>query len=183
MNILNLPLFLAQTDPYTAPELTDAEAAGLIGALIAVLLAMAVPLLILSAIYVVANWKIFEKAGQPGWAAIIPIYNIIVMLDVQGRPKWWIIWYLIPFVNFVSGVVMVIIQCLDYAKRFGKDGGFVAGLILLNPIFLLILAFGSAQYQGLPTAATLASSPPAPPADPPAAPPADPPADPPAEEA
>ena len=173
MNILNLPLLLAQTDPYSVPELTDAEAAGLIGGLIAVVLALAVPLLILGAIYVVANWKIFEKAGQPGWAAIIPIYNIIVMLDVQGRPKWWIIWYLIPFVNYVSGVVMFIIQCLDYAKRFGKDGGFVAGLILLNPIFLLILAFGSAQYQG----ASAAAAPPAPPADPPAAPPADPPAE------
>lgn len=170
MNILNLPLLLAQTDPYAVPELTDAEAAGLIGGLIAAVLAMAVPLLIVGAIYVVANWKIFEKAGQPGWAAIIPIYNIIVMLDVQGRPKWWIIWYLIPFVNYVSGVVMFIIQCLDYAKRFGKDGGFVAGLILLNPIFLLILAFGSAQYQGVSAAA-------APPADPPAAPPADPPAE------
>ena len=174
MNILNLPLFLAQTDPYAVPELTDAEAAGLIGGLIAAILAMIVPLLIVGAIYVVANWKIFEKAGQPGWAAIIPIYNIIVMLDVQGRPKWWIIWYLIPFVNYVSGVVMFIIQCLDYAKRFGKDGGFVAGLILLNPIFLLILAFGSAQYQGVSAAA---APPAAPPTDPPAAPPADPPAE------
>ena len=82
MNILNLPLLLAQTDPYPVPEFTDAEAAGLIGGLIAAVLAMAVPLLIVGAIYVVANWKIFEKAGQPGWAAIIPIYNIIVMLDV-----------------------------------------------------------------------------------------------------
>ncbi|MDG2489078.1 MAG: DUF5684 domain-containing protein [Roseibacillus sp.] len=170
MNILNLPPLLAQIDPYAVPELTDAEAATFIGMLIAAALAMAVPLLILGAIYVVANWKIFEKAGQPGWAALIPIYNIIVMLDVQGRPKWWIIWYLIPFVNYVSGVVMFIVQCLDYAKRFGKDGGFVAGLILLNPIFLLILAFGSAQYQGVSAAA-------APPADPPAAPPADPPAE------
>ena len=170
MNILNLPPLLAQIDPYAVPELTDAEAATFIGMLIAAALAMAVPLLILGAIYVVANWKIFEKAGQPGWAALIPIYNIIVMLDVQGRPKWWIIWYLIPFVNYVSGVVMFIVQCLDYAKRFGKGGGFVAGLILLNPIFLLILAFGGAQYQGVSAAA-------APPADPPAAPPADPPAE------
>lgn len=171
MNILNLPLLLAQADPYA--ELTDAEAAGLIAIIFGALL---IPSLILIAIYVIANWKIFEKAGQPGWAAIIPIYNLIVMLDVQGRPKWWVIWYLIPFVNYVSALVMFIIQCLDYAKRFGKDGGFVAGLILLNPIFLLILAFGSAQYQGASAAA-------APPADPPAAPPADPPADPPAEEA
>ena len=175
MNILNLPLLLAQTDPYAELNLTGDDAAAAVG-ILALLGAMLVPLLIVGAIYVVANWKIFEKAGQPGWAAIIPIYNIIVMLDVQGRPKWWIIWYLIPFVNYVSGVVMFIIQCLDYAKRFGKDGGFVAGLILLNPIFLLILAFGSAQYQGVSAAA-------APPADPPAAPPADPPAAPPAEEA
>ena len=161
MNILNLPLLLAQA------ELTDAEAAGLIAIVFGALL---IPSLILIAIYVIANWKIFEKAGQPGWAAIIPIYNLIVMLDVQGRPKWWVIWYLIPFVNYVSILVMFIILCLDYAKRFGKDGGFVAGLILLNPIFLLILAFGSAQYQGVSAAA-------APPADPPAAPPADPPAE------
>ena len=161
MNILNLPLLLAQA------ELTDAEAAGLIAIVFGALL---IPSLILIAIYVIANWKIFEKAGQPGWAAIIPIYNLIVMLDVQGRPKWWVIWYLIPFVNYVSILVMFIILCLDYAKRFGKDGGFVAGLILLNPIFLLILAFGSAQYQGASAAA-------APPADPPAAPPADPPAE------
>ena len=161
MNILTLPLLLAQA------ELTDAEAAGLIAIVFGALL---IPSLILIAIYVIANWKIFEKAGQPGWAAIIPIYNLIVMLDVQGRPKWWVIWYLIPFVNYVSILVMFIILCLDYAKRFGKDGGFVAGLILLNPIFLLILAFGSAQYQGVSAAA-------APPADPPAAPPADPPAE------
>tara|TARA_B100000927_G_scaffold95333_1_gene76899 strand:+ start:1520 stop:2020 length:501 start_codon:yes stop_codon:yes gene_type:complete len=161
MNILNLPLLLAQA------ELTDAEAAGLIAIVFGALL---IPSLILIAIYVIASWKIFEKAGQPGWAAIIPIYNLIVMLDVQGRPKWWVIWYLIPFVNYVSILVMFIILCLDYAKRFGKDGGFVAGLILLNPIFLLILAFGSAQYQGVSAAA-------APPADPPAAPPADPPAE------
>ena len=175
MNILNLPLLVAQTDQYNM----SAEEAGIIALLFGALL---IPFLILIAIYVIANWKIFEKAGQPGWAAIIPIYSWIVMLDVQGRPKWWVIWYLIPVVNYVSALVMFIIQCLDYAKRFGKDGGFLAGLILLNPIFLLILAFGSAQYQGVSTAATLATSPPAPPADPPAAPPA-PPADPPAEEA
>ena len=176
MNILNLSLLVAQIDQYNM----SAEDAGIIALLFGALL---IPSLILIAIYVIANWKIFEKAGQPGWAAIIPIYNIIVMLDVQGRPKWWVIWYLIPVVNYVSALVMFIIQCLDYAKRFGKDGGFVAGLLLLNPIFLLILAFGSAQYQGVSTAATLATSPPAPPADPPAAPPADPPADPPAQEA
>gem|GEM_PF-331932 len=177
MNILNLPLLVAQTDQYNMSP----EDVGIIALLFGAFL---IPFLILIAIWVIANWKIFEKAGQPGWAAIIPIYSWIVMLDVQGRPKWWVIWYLIPFVNYVSALVMFIIQCLDYAKRFGKDGGFVAGLILLNPIFLLILAFGSAQYQGVSAAAAPPADPPAaPPADPPAAPPADPPAAPPAEEA
>ena len=98
MNILNLPLLVAQTDQYNM----SAEEAGIIALLFGALL---IPFLILIAIYVIANWKIFEKAGQPGWAAIIPIYSWIVMLDVQGRPKWWVIWYLIPFVNYVCTLI------------------------------------------------------------------------------
>ena len=125
MNILNLPLLVAQTDQYNM----SAEEAGIIALLFGALL---IPFLILIAIYVIANWKIFEKAGQPGWAAIIPIYSWIVMLDVQGRPKWWVIWYLIPFVNYVSALVMFIIQCLDYAKRLGKDGALWPGLSSLT---------------------------------------------------
>ena len=173
MTITDIPIFLAQTMEYQ--ELSDAETAGLIGAIVAALLALMVPLLILSAIYIISMWKIFSKAGQPEWAAIVPFYNIIVQLNVQGRPTWWIVWYLVPFVNYVSGPVMFIITGLDLAKRFGKSGGFAAGLILLNPIFLLILAFGGAQYQGAPTASALPAppAPPAPPADPPAAPPAE----------
>ena len=169
MTITDIPIFLAQTTEYQ--ELSDAEAAGLIGVLVAAFLAMMVPLLILMAIYIISMWKIFTKAGQPGWAAIVPIYNIIVQLNVQGRPTWWIVWYLVPFVNYVSGLVMFIIAGLDLAKRFGKSGGFAAGLILLNPIFLLILAFGSARYQGAPTA--IVAPPAAPPADPPPGPPAE----------
>lgn len=179
MNILNLPLLLAQTDSYAVPELTDTEAAGLALAILGILGTMLIPVLIVTAVLIIANWKLLSKAGQPGWASVIPVYYNIVLLEVQKRPVWWIVFWLIlpiPIVGVISSLAMYVIMCCDLSKQFGKGGGFTAGLILLFPIFLMILAFGSAQYQGVSAAA-------APPADPPAAPPADPPADPPAEEA
>ena len=87
-------------------------------------------------------WKTFSKAGQPGWAAIIPIYNLIVLCQVAGRPIWWFLLLLICFPIFY------IIICIDIAKRFGKGGGFAVGLIYLPFIFFPMLGFGSAQYQG-----------------------------------
>ena len=87
-------------------------------------------------------WKTFSKAGQPGWAAIIPIYNLIVLCQVAGRPIWWFLLLLICFPIFY------IIICIDIAKRFGKGGGFAVGLIFLPFIFFPMLGFGSAQYQG-----------------------------------
>ena len=95
--------------------------------------------------FIAVGWKIFTKAGKPGWAAIIPIYNIIVFLEIINRPIWWILLTLIPFVNFVVAIIMA----MDLAKSFGKGTGFGIGLIFLSPIFSAILAFGSAQYQGV----------------------------------
>ena len=100
--------------------------------------------LIIAIVVVVAVWKIFTKAGKPGWASIIPIYNWIVMLQVIGRPWWWIILMLIPIVNIVIHIMVM----LELAKVFGKGTGFAIGLILLPFIFLPILGFGDAQYQG-----------------------------------
>lgn len=97
----------------------------------------------------VAMWKVFTKAGKPGWAAIVPIYNVIVLLEIVGRPLWWIVLYLIPFVNFVVSIIVSI----DVAKAFGKDPAFGIGLAFLPPIFYPILGFGSARYVG-PVAAT-----------------------------
>jgi Family of unknown function (DUF5684) len=96
------------------------------------------------AVDIIGMWMVFTKAGKPGWASIIPFYNIYVLLKVVGRPGWWLILFLIPFVNFV----MWIIVCLDLAKSFGKGGGFAVGLILLSFIFIPILGFGDAQYVG-----------------------------------
>ena len=103
---------------------------------------------------IAACWKIFTKAGQPGWASIIPIYNWYILCKIVGRPGWWVILLLIPFVNFIVGIIL----CIDLAKSFGKGVGFGIGLILLSVIFFPILGFGSAQYQG-PTAGGLAAAP------------------------
>jgi hypothetical protein len=93
---------------------------------------------------IAACWKIFTKAGQPGWAAIIPIYNWYILCKIVGRPGWWVILFFIPFINFIIGIIV----CIDLAKSFGKGVGFAIGLILLGVIFFPILGFGSAQYQG-----------------------------------
>jgi hypothetical protein len=93
---------------------------------------------------IVVQWKIFTKAGQPGWASIIPIYNIIVLLEIVGKPWWYLLLMLIPIVN----IVILIMVMIALAKVFGKDSGFAVGLILLSIIFMAILAFGDAKYLG-----------------------------------
>ena len=72
---------------------------------------------------IVSYWKVFEKAGQPGWGVLIPIYNIYLLLEIAGRPGWWLILYLIPFVNFIIAIIVNI----DIAKNFGKDAAFGLG--------------------------------------------------------
>ena len=91
---------------------------------------------------IAAMWKIFTKAGQPGWASIIPIYNWVVWCNIVGRPGWWVLLLLLCFPIFY------IILCIDLAKSFGYGVGFALGLIFLPIIFMPILGFGSATYQG-----------------------------------
>lgn len=100
--------------------------------------------LVFSIVMIAAMWKVFTKAGQPGWAAIVPFYNVYVILKIAGRPGWWLVLFLIPFVN----LVVLIITYIDLAKSFGKDGGFAALLILLPIVGFPILGFGSARYLG-----------------------------------
>jgi uncharacterized protein DUF5684 len=96
---------------------------------------------------IIALWKVFTKAGRPGWAAIIPIYNIYTLLKVAGRPGWWLILLLIPVVN----IVVAIIVSLDVAKAFGKGGLFgFFGLFVFSLIGYLILGFGGARYHAPP---------------------------------
>lgn len=93
---------------------------------------------------IAAQWKVFVKAGQPGWAAIIPIYNIYIMTKIGGKPGIWTLFCLIPFVNIVFSIWLLNMV----SKSFGKDEGFTVGLLLLGIIFWPILGFGSAKYMG-----------------------------------
>jgi len=129
---MNTLAFLMQQSDNTG---NPAAAAGM-GVFAVVWLALAI-------LMIAALWKIFVKAGEPGWAAIVPIYNMIVILTIVGKPLWWIILFLIPFVNLIVAFVVV----FDLAKAFGKGAGFALGMVFLGPIFYPMLAWGDAQYR------------------------------------
>jgi hypothetical protein len=109
------------------------------GGLIVMIIELAIAVLIIAGM-----WKTFAKAGEPGWAAIIPIYNIFVLLKIAGKPAWWIILFLIPVVSFI----IFILVGIEVAKKFGKGAGFGVGLALLGFIFFPMLGFGDATFQG-----------------------------------
>jgi hypothetical protein len=108
------------------------------GVLTIIMLAVAV-------VFIIGLWKVFTKAGQPGWAAIIPIYNAYILVKIAGRPGWWLVMLLIPLVNIVFGFLLAI----DIAKAFGQSAAFgVVLLFLLGGIGYLVLGFGNYSYVG-----------------------------------
>lgn len=100
--------------------------------------------LIFALLSIAAQWKIFTKAGKPGWAAIIPIYNLVVLMEIVGRPLWFVVLFFIPFINIIA----LILVMLDLAASFDKDMIFAVLLILFSPIMFLVLGFGDARYVG-----------------------------------
>lgn len=100
--------------------------------------------LVISVISIIANWKIFTKANKPGWASIIPFYNMYTQFEIAGMNGWMFLLLFVPIVN----VVIAIMLYVNLAKAFGKSTGFAIGLVFLNFIFTLILGFGSAEYVG-----------------------------------
>jgi len=92
----------------------------------------------------ISLWKIFTKAGKPGWAAIVPIYNLIVWLEIVGKPTWWIILLIIPFVN----IVIFIMLTHQLSLSFGQGIGMTLVLLFVPFVGWPMLAFGSAQYVG-----------------------------------
>jgi hypothetical protein len=98
------------------------------------------------ALMLVSTWIVYVKAGKPGWACLIPIYSTLVLLEIVGKPWWYLLLMLIPVVNIVIWIMI----SLDVARAFGKGSGFGIGLIFLPIIFYPILAFGDAKYQGIP---------------------------------
>lgn len=123
-----------------APYFQDDGSGAILGGTLVYLCCVGILLLLIVASF----WKIFVKAGQPGWAAIIPIYNNYIMQQIVGREVWWLIFLFIPGLQIVWSIVIG----LDLAKSFGKETLWGVGLILLPFIFYPLLAFGDAQYQG-----------------------------------
>ncbi len=113
--------------------------------------------LALIVLMIVSMWKIYTKAGKPGWACIIPIYNIIVLLEIVGKPWWWFLLMLLPFVNIVLAIWMLNLL----SKSFGHDVGFTLGILFLSFIFIPILGLGESKYVGPAGAAQAPAAPPA----------------------
>lgn len=137
--------FFAQTatpvttsyDPTTVTTVTTTSSGAVWGLMLIYLIVIVLA--------VVAYWRIFTKAGEAGWQSIIPIWSTIVLLKIVGRPWWWILLMLIPFVN----IVVLIVVLLDLGKSFGKSTMFsVFGLIIFSLIGYLMLGFGSDKYVG-----------------------------------
>jgi hypothetical protein len=126
-----LPTF---SDPTVAMQQSGGGAGSLVGTLI---------YLALLVLVIVSLWKVYAKAGQPGWAAIIPIYNFIVLLRIVGRPWWWIVLLFVPIVN----LVILLLVYHDLSKSFGHGVGFTIGLILVPFVFVPILGLGASRYQ------------------------------------
>jgi hypothetical protein len=102
--------------------------------------------IIISLVLIAAMWQVFTKAGRPGWGAIIPVYNLYLLVKIAGRPGWWVVLYLVPVVNVVAHLLV----SLDLARSFGRSKAFgVVGLWLFSVIGLAILGFGGARYTGL----------------------------------
>ena len=97
-----------------------------------------------SMIRYISLWFLFQKAGEPGWAAIIPIYNILITIKIASKPWWYILLLLIPIVNIIIGIMIL----HGISKSFGKGGWYTVGLVFLRVVFLAILGFGTAVYSG-----------------------------------
>lgn len=137
-----------QTFAQTSSEYTTTYSSNSSSADPAVVLAVMLPLLLFALVFAVLSiigmWKMFTKAGKPGWASLIPIYNMVVWCQIVGRPAWWVILLFVPGVNVVINVIL----CLDLAKAFGKDTLYGILIYLFQPIMFIVLGFGKDQYVG-----------------------------------
>ena len=101
--------------------------------------------LVFTIVNIVAFWQIFEKAGVPGWKSIIPVYNLLNILDILGKPRYWILFILLPGLHIFIPIWMIILL----GQRFQQSDLFIMGLFLFGFIFVPVLAFGDSQYDGL----------------------------------
>ena len=112
---------------------------GVVGGLVGMVIMLA-----FIGVMVASMWKVFAKAGQPGWASIVPIYNLVTMLKIAGLPAWYLVLFCVPIANFYA----LYATTAGMAKNFGKSSGFGFGLLFLGFIFFPLLAFSDARYMG-----------------------------------
>jgi len=117
---------------------------GLLAMIVGLFMAIMVFALIIAVIMIIAQWKIYTKAGKPGWAAIVPIYSQIVLLEICDIPTWQVLFYFIPIAN----VYIYFVSQIELAKKFGKTAGYGVAMVFFGVILLPVLAFGHSQYQG-----------------------------------
>lgn len=153
---------------YTSTTTADPAA---VGVLMAVMGIFWLVMLAISVVQIVALWKLFTKAGKPGWAAIVPFYNVIVMCEIAGRPAWWLAMMFVPIANIVFSIMLT----LDFVKSYGKDTTFAVLTILFGFVMLPVMAFDkNTRYVG-PAGPEGHTTPPAQPLSQPPVPPAQPP--------
>lgn len=112
------------------------------GPLMAIIIPLWFVLFGLLILMIASMWRIYTKAGEPGWVSVIPVYNAVKLLEIEGLPLWWVILMFVPLVNLVMYVVLQ----YSLARVFNKGTGFALGLVFLPVIFTPILAFGAATY-------------------------------------
>lgn len=120
-------------------------------AMVGVITAIYAIMLIFTVLLIVAQWRLFSKAGEKGWKSLIPIYNMVTLYKIIGLSPWLLLVYLaaiIPVVGYIAIFVLSIVSMIKLGQAFGKSTGFIVGLVLLSPIFQLILGFGSSEYVG-----------------------------------
>ncbi len=127
------------TPPYTTAASSAAGPLVWVMVIIMLILSFAVMAVVLASM-----WRMFTKAGKPGWAALIPIYNTVVLMQIIGRPEWWVLLLFVPFVN----IYIAIVSTLELAKSFGKSTGFGVLMLFFPVIMYPMLGFGSSQYLG-----------------------------------
>lgn len=114
---------------------------GLVAAMLGMFL---IPWIVVTIISIIGKWKVFEKAGKPGWASLIPIYSTIVLLEIIGKPIWWVFLILFP----CTSLIFYIWATNLLSKSYGQSEGFTIGLLLLPLIFYPMLGFGNYKYLG-----------------------------------
>ena len=131
----------------------DVALGGLLAVLMAYMILVMVISLAVAIVMIVSNWKINVKAGQPGWAILVPFYSLYIHFKVLQRPSYWIWLYIgsiitsVIFIGLIGIIILSILDAIRLAKVFGKGDGFIIGLIIFPVIFYPMLAFGDAQYQ------------------------------------